>query len=46
MNTKFYQEHGLLRIFISYFKPHRRLFALDMCCAVLVSAVDLAYPLA
>ncbi len=46
MNTKFYQEHGLLRIFISYFKPHRRLFALDMCCAVLVSAVDLAFPLA
>ena len=46
MNTKFYQEHGLLRIFISYFKPHRRLFALDMCCAVLVSVVDLAFPLA
>ncbi|MGM9554289.1 MAG: ABC transporter ATP-binding protein [Faecousia sp.] len=45
MNTKYYQEHGLLRIFLSYFKPHRRLFALDMLCAILVAAVDLAFPL-
>ncbi len=45
MNTKFYQEHGLLRIFLSYFKPHRRLFAMDMFCALLVAAVDLAFPL-
>lgn len=45
MNTKFYQEHGLLRIFLSYFKPHRRLFAMDMLCALLVAAVDLAFPL-
>lgn len=45
MNTKYYQEHGLLRIFLSYFKPHRRLFAMDMLCALLVAAVDLAFPL-
>ena len=45
MNTKFYQEHGLLRIFLSYFKPHRKLFAMDMLCALLVAAVDLAFPL-
>ena len=45
MNTKFYQEHGLLRIFLSYFKPHRRLFAMDMFCALMVAAVDLAFPL-
>ena len=45
MNTKFYQEHGLLRIFLSYFKPHRRLFAMDMLCAIFVAAVDLAFPL-
>ena len=45
MNTKFYQEHGLLRIFLSYFKPHRKLFAMDMFCAILVAAVDLAFPL-
>ena len=34
-----------LRIFLSYFKPHRALFALDMSCAVIVSLVDLAFPL-
>lgn len=45
MNTKFYQENGLLRIFLSYFKPHRKLFAMDMFCAILVAAVDLAFPL-
>ena len=45
MNTKYYQEHNLIRIFLSYFKPHRKLFALDMLCALLVAAVDLAFPL-
>ena len=45
MDTKYYQEHGLLRIFISYFKPHRRLFAIDMFCALFVAAVDLTFPL-
>ena len=45
MKTKFFQEHGLLRIFLSYFKPHRKLFALDMACAIIVAAVDLAFPL-
>lgn len=33
-----------LKIFLSYFKPHRRLFVLDMVCALLVSAIDLAFP--
>ena len=31
--------------FLSYYKPHRGLLALDMGCAVLVAAIDLAYPL-
>ena len=44
-DTKYYQTHGLFCIFLSYFKPHRRLFAMDMCCALLVAAVDLAFPL-
>lgn len=44
-DTKYYQTHGLFRIFLSYFKPHCRLFAMDMCCALLVAAVDLAFPL-
>ncbi len=44
-DTKYYQKHNLIRIFIGYFKPHRKLFALDMFCALLVAAVDLAFPL-
>lgn len=36
---------GLLRLFLSYFKRHRGLFVLDICCALLVAAIDLAYPL-
>ena len=44
-DTKYYQSHGLMRIFLSYFKPHRRLFAMDMLCAIIVAAVDLAFPL-
>ena len=43
---KFYREHSVLRIFLSYFKAHRGLFALDMVCALLVSAIDVAFPLA
>ncbi|MBQ3216768.1 MAG: ABC transporter ATP-binding protein [Oscillospiraceae bacterium] len=42
---KYYQERSLLRIFLGYFKPHRKLFALDMLCALIVAAVDLAFPL-
>ena len=45
MSTKEYREKSLLQIFLSFFKPHRRLFALDMACAFLVAAIDLAYPL-
>ncbi len=44
-DTKYYQSHGLMRIFLSYFKPRRRLFAMDMLCAIIVAAVDLAFPL-
>ena len=42
---KDFQNRGLISIFLSYFKPHRKLFALDMFCALLVAAVDLAFPL-
>ncbi|MDR3171399.1 MAG: ABC transporter ATP-binding protein/permease [Treponema sp.] len=34
----------LLGIFASYYRPHRKLFAADMCCAFLIAAVDLAFP--
>ena len=33
-----------LRIFLSYIAQHKRLFALDMVCAVLVSVIDLVFP--
>lgn len=45
MKTKDFQNRSLLRIFLSYFKPHRKLFLLDMCCALTVSLIDLGFPL-
>ena len=45
MNRKDFENWSVFRIFLSYFKPHRRLFALDMCCAFFVALVDLIYPL-
>ncbi|MCR6544368.1 ABC transporter ATP-binding protein [Dehalobacterium formicoaceticum] len=35
---------SILKRFISYYQPYRVLFFADMFCAVLVSAVDLAFP--
>ena len=35
----------IIRIFLSYFKPHRGLFALDLSCALIASLIDLAFPL-
>ena len=34
-----------LRFFISYYKPHKRLFFLDMGAAFLLAATDMFYPL-
>ena len=39
------QTRGLLRRFISYYKPHRKLFAMDMGAALLVSAIGVVYPI-
>ncbi len=39
------QTSGLLRRFISYYKPHRKLFAMDMGAALLVSAIGVVYPI-
>jgi len=44
MPTRDFQKQGLLRIFLSYFRPHLGLFLLDMACALLISVVDLAFP--
>lgn len=35
----------MFRKFCSYYKPHKKLFILDMCCALLLSAINLIYPL-
>ena len=45
MTTKEFQNKRPLVIFLSYFKRHWKLFAVDISCAVLISAVDLAFPL-
>ncbi len=35
----------MFRQFISYYRPHRKLFALDMFCGLLVAICDLFYPI-
>ena len=35
----------ILKTFISYFKPHKGLFLLDLSCALAASLIDLAFPL-
>ena len=44
MTTQEFQQKSSLRIFLSYFKPHRKLFLLDMACALMISIIDLAFP--
>ena len=45
MTPQDYRTRSPLRIFLSYFKPHWKLFLLDISCAILVAAIDLAFPL-
>ena len=45
MTTKDYQRMSPLRIFLSYFKRHKGLFAIDVLCAVGIADIDLAFPL-
>ena len=45
MTTKDYQRKSPLMIFLNYFKNHKGLFAVDILCAVGISAVDLMFPL-
>ena len=44
MEQKDFQKRGFLSIFASYYRPHWKLFALDMLCAAVICAVDLAFP--
>ncbi len=45
MTTKDYQRKSPLMIFLSYFVPHKKLFAIDVACAVGIAAIDLSFPL-
>ena len=45
MTTKDFKTKGPLRIFLSYFRNHKKLFAVDMLCACLIAGIDLAFPL-
>ena len=45
MTTKDFQRKKPLMIFLSYFKNHRKLFAIDVACAVGIAAIDLLFPL-
>ncbi len=45
MTTQDYQRKSPLMIFLNYFKNHKKLFAIDVFCAVCIAAIDLAFPL-
>ena len=45
MTTKDFQKKSPLMIFLSYFKNHKKLFAIDVLCAVCIAAIDLMFPL-
>jgi len=37
-------KKGAIREFASYYKPHMRMFLLDMACALVISLVDILFP--
>ncbi len=41
---KDFRKNGLA-VFLSYFRPHMRLFTIDMLCAAGVSVIDLVFPI-
>ncbi len=45
MTTKDYQRRSPLSIFLRYFGNHKKLFAVDVACAVGIAVIDLAFPL-
>ncbi len=45
MTTEDFRRKSPLVIFLSYFKRHKKLFAVDILCATLIAAIDLAFPL-
>ena len=45
MTKQDFQNKSPLVIFLNYFKNHKKLFAIDVSCAVGIAAIDLAFPL-
>ncbi|MBR4864093.1 MAG: ABC transporter ATP-binding protein [Oscillospiraceae bacterium] len=45
MTREDFQRKSPLVIFLSYFKRHKKLFFVDIGCAVLIAAIDLAFPM-
>lgn len=39
------RDEMMLKRFISYYKPHWKLFTLDMICAFLITGIDLIFPI-
>ena len=44
MTTRDFQKKSQFQIFFSYFRPHWRLFVMDLACALMISLIDLAFP--
>ena len=45
MKTIDFKKQSPVMIFLSYFRNHKRLFALDILCACGIAAIDLTFPL-
>jgi len=45
MKAKDFENKRPLMIFLSYFKKHKGLFAVDLLCAMGIAGIDLAFPL-
>jgi len=45
MKQDFFKRASTLQLFAAYYKPHMRLFLLDMICAVLIAVINLAFPI-
>ena len=45
LRKKKFKEKNMLKRFISYYKPHKKLFILDMLASLLVSLIGVVYPI-
>ena len=42
--TDFFNSNPL-KVFFSYYKPHWKIFAVDIFCAMMISVIDIAFPM-